>query len=1051
MVLPDGATLIHWSPRDAEGAALRLFNPSLLTLRHLLPDEHEAAFVAVARLPPTKGSCGPESGDRTRCTLSRVAACLLDTTLRCHAPPSLLPVRVPTAAMAARRNTSKDRMDRYYDTFAGPEDPRLFFARDGRILMSFGLNSENATRPSRRGLYVADLATLFPPLARLLGPTAHAESPWAAVPIELQYAGAFPRVEKNWMPFLLDDGSLRWSYALVPHIVLSLRDGGGAGNGAESGVVTAVVDDATDATRSIASASERALVDRLTRMPLHQSAPPARLPPCRASQRHSHSQPAPFCDRYLLLAHTHGKLPNPQRHRIEHYVSTFQPTPPFTLDAVAPIPRTVMDELVTACRTKHFVYISSMELLPPEQAAPTKEHASMRSTPRQRVLPLKVSSAGITTSLLPVEASALARRRVALHVGADELSSCVFVTSIGKLLHNLSAVDVEHSGAGRVRSRLGQHERQTTRVEVDERETVSLSAHGNAEDGRIGTGLEVAAAVEAMVTEATTAATAAVELAGGAIRGHCGVTTDQGNCSMGSRGVLLRGAHTLSECVEACNPHACPRCSWISWTSRWGGDCSWYTSCDELSNAPPFGDTHRSVRVHTPQPIKQLKAPERLSARSTAAWQAFTQALSTASPLIDASAHLALEQPITVAKVVNQSGAPLSVSRLINVSTFRLGRPHLPPPLQRIGQLLPLFAYNPSPIDDTSILIKLSPFSFCSTKVLTNLSTSAERANTLRRPYVGQRAVMWLDRLKLRDGVAGSIAPFSHDATLFDGRDAVVRARIAHAEDPRPVRLGGRLHVLFTRKGALERSNVSSGGEDAPHAATNRKQMWLAALEPSVRQVPLTWDHARGDEANWVPLGHAPPDTLPRDAASPDDDAQHGEASATPDLLVSYSLCPHVVLRCSATSGRCVEAFRTELVPGCAQAQAEGGAVLHHGTPFVASSNGTLLTIAHFKNVRGSKDAYKRNEPGWARTPWYTHVLVRAMATPPYALLDISPPFRFPAAFAPNGWSQRIDDVQFCSGLQFLPHRRSFLITWGAGDCAAFGALVPEKVLGQLP
>ena len=125
--------------------------------------------------------------------------------------------------------------------------------------------------------------------------------------------------------------------------------------------------------------------------------------------------------------------------------------------------------------------------------------------------------------------------------------------------------------------------------------------------------------------------------------------------------------------------------------------------------------------------------------------------------------------------------------------------------------------------------------------------------------------------------------------------------------------------------------------------------------------------------------------------------------------------------------------------------------MLHHGTPFVASSNGTLLTIAHFKNVRGSKDAYKRNEPGWARTPWYTHVLVRAMATPPYALLDISPPFRFPAAFAPNGWSQRIDDVQFCSGLQFLPHRRSFLITWGAGDCAAFGALVPEKVLGQLP
>ena len=99
--------------------------------------------------------------------------------------------------------------------------------------------------------------------------------------------------------------------------------------------------------------------------------------------------------------------------------------------------------------------------------------------------------------------------------------------------------------------------------------------------------------------------------------GHCGITQegDPGDCREGSNGVLAGNVRTLKECVALCNAEQCPRCSWVSFTTSFGGDCSWYARCDGPSTEP-YGATHRSVHVRAPLPMPEVSASERAGDRT---------------------------------------------------------------------------------------------------------------------------------------------------------------------------------------------------------------------------------------------------------------------------------------------------------------------------------------------------------------------------------------------------------------------------------------------------
>ena len=68
-----------------------------------------------------------------------------------------------------------------------------------------------------------------------------------------------------------------------------------------------------------------------------------------------------------------------------------------------------------------------------------------------------------------------------------------------------------------------------------------------------------------------------------ATTGHCGVTTDAGDCQAGEHGSWNADAisvRSLQECAAHCLAH-CPRCAYVSFHAV-NKDCSWYSSCGKL-------------------------------------------------------------------------------------------------------------------------------------------------------------------------------------------------------------------------------------------------------------------------------------------------------------------------------------------------------------------------------------------------------------------------------------------------------------------------------------
>lgn len=173
---------------------------------------------------------------------------------------------------------------------------------------------------------------------------------------------------------------------------------------------------------------------------------------------------------------------------------------------------------------------------------------------------------------------------------------------------------------------------------------------------------------------------------------------------------------------------------------------------------------------------------------------------------------------------------------------------------------------------------QVSPFSFCSYNKPNYTARPSEIRLAFRGSLIYHRYTVWLQNRQ-------------------------VRSVIWHTEDARPFLLGGHAHMLFNRK--------------LPHVL--RKTMWLARLEPNYdeRQLRLDDDGPERDEANWSPL-------------------PHGD-----ELYVTYTICPHRVLRCATTNGSCT------LVSNATHITCDPK--MHGGSPMVSIGSRYLIGLAHRK------------------------------------------------------------------------------------------------------
>ena len=197
--------------------------------------------------------------------------------------------------------------------------------------------------------------------------------------------------------------------------------------------------------------------------------------------------------------------------------------------------------------------------------------------------------------------------------------------------------------------------------------------------------------------------------------------------------------------------------------------------------------------------------------------------------------------------------------------------------------------------------------------------------------------------------------------------------------------------------------------------------MWLAKLDPDPskqRQVRLKFHKGRAVEKNWVPF------------------VVDGE------LYVAYSLCPHVILRCNVCfprkgdpNPRCgvCERVHNTTIPGCAEG-------LRGGSPLVPLDSTSLIGIAHtYDGLEDTTDDLG-TEVAPGAVPKYVHQLYRVRRVPPFDVLALSPPFRFPDYF---GSGDARDKLQYAMGLRAravaaagsASSTYELEVAYGVGDC----------------
>ena len=278
---------------------------------------------------------------------------------------------------------------------------------------------------------------------------------------------------------------------------------------------------------------------------------------------------------------------------------------------------------------------------------------------------------------------------------------------------------------------------------------------------------------------------------------------------------------------------------------------------------------------------------------------------------------------------------------------------------------------------------------------------------------------------------------------IYDGK---VVAKVQDAEDARAVSLrnGDTImvysHAIFSR----DRQRPDSPAYAKEVVMTARYMSIDGLLGPAIKlRPPAGWPVHRF-EKNWVPFLH------------------------NGILYLSYSLEPHVILRCDGAVRGVPDPNPPELVV-CTQAyrssnpeawrpteglfrnlnqprHAKGG---RGGSPLIlvpglmgnTAFASAYLGIAHFHPPDFHKQA-----------PSYWHFFYAVQTRPPFRVSAVSPPFRFVSS---RRWTGRADRIQFAAGLQLLSRGR-LAITYGISDMLAMQtsltlSLVSKLLRGERP
>jgi hypothetical protein len=216
------------------------------------------------------------------------------------------------------------------------------------------------------------------------------------------------------------------------------------------------------------------------------------------------------------------------------------------------------------------------------------------------------------------------------------------------------------------------------------------------------------------------------------------------------------------------------------------------------------------------------------------------------------------------------------------------------------------------------------------------------------------------------------------------------------AEDVRGIELNGEPFAIFTR-----------------YRRRRSKTVWLARLRPPYRELmlqpPPHFPRSKS-EGNWLPFVH------------------RGE------LAVSYTICPHVVLRIDTTHGNSTEVHRTRstLCQG-REAWDVPHSVLRGSASGVGAEDGAGMGSEHALGL-----AHTRRGSSFGVA--YAHLFVKRRTLPPFDILSVSQPFRLPPYFG-----LRYDITQYCLSLRIDRTDGSLQLDYSASDAVALTLWVPRS------
>ncbi|KAJ1454992.1 hypothetical protein M885DRAFT_520915 [Pelagophyceae sp. CCMP2097] len=303
-----------------------------------------------------------------------------------------------------------------------------------------------------------------------------------------------------------------------------------------------------------------------------------------------------------------------------------------------------------------------------------------------------------------------------------------------------------------------------------------------------------------------------------------------------------------------------------------------------------------------------------------------------------------------------------------------------------------VFASNPAVFaDGRSYLAKVDEYSYCARE---RGAIDISRHLKHRLPREAQFSVE-------------DLAARTHAVAWFTAAGDL-KAFAPCAEDPRALVLDGKRHFTFSRQADRCAAMLAAESNGSPEpwlaaalepASAGFGSMWLARLEPTYAELPLRWaGAAAGPQKNWVPF------------------------SFGNKLFFSYSLCPHVVLKCLRT-GACDKAHETTN-DACGARFAGAAPKPRGGAPPVAIEGG-LLGVAHVTLLHRGRKRFQ-------------HLFYKQDDFPPFAVTGFSRPFTFPQLFG-----GALDRIQFCSGMRFDEDAGNLTLTYGVGDCVARRIDVP--------